>query len=133
MFALDNVLTGTAMASTLQGVSISTGIGVWPLYILNCSMTIIGVLVAMAWHFATSFAPHALKILLRLCFMTLASLSFLDNGLDMIRNGITFWVGMGFFVGWSLKLLGHLVDDVVQPFFEGKSNASKSRTGQLSF
>uniref|UniRef100_A0A7S2MXR9 Uncharacterized protein n=1 Tax=Haptolina brevifila TaxID=156173 RepID=A0A7S2MXR9_9EUKA len=120
MFALDNVLTGTAMASTLVGVSVSTGIGVWPLYILNCSFCIIGVIVAMFWHFVTSFAPHQWKVLLRLAFMTLAALSFLDNGLDMIRNGITFYVGMGFVVGWVLKLLGSLVDDVIEPYFAGK-------------
>jgi len=120
MFALDNVLTGTAMASVVDGVAAATGIGVWTLYLLSSAMTIVGVLVAMAWHALTALTPYAWMVILRLGFMAVAALSFLDNGLDMIRNGLTFSVGVGFLVGYTLKLLGSLVDEVWEPAIVAK-------------
>ena len=42
MFALDNVLTGTAMAKVLSGVAVTTGLSEGILYALSCSMTIAG-------------------------------------------------------------------------------------------
>jgi len=116
MFALDNVLTGTAMATVVAGVASSTGIGKWSLYFLCAAMTIVGVLVAMAWHALTALAPPVWTVILRLAFMTLAALSFLDNGLEMIRHGLTFFVGIGFMIGFILKLLGSLVDEVWEPY-----------------
>lgn len=84
MFALDNVLTGTAMATTINGVAASEGVGVWSLYIVCAAFCVVGVIIAMGWHALTALAPREWMIVLRLAFMTLASLSFLDNGLDMV-------------------------------------------------
>ena len=38
----------------------------------------------------------------------------------MIQHGLTFWVGIGFVIGWTLKLLGALVDEVWEPYWVAK-------------
>jgi len=120
MFALDNVLTGTAMSSVLTGVAASTGTSEGLLYVLCCAMTIFGVLIAMGVHKLTAGLERQWMMLCRLAFLILAAVSFLDNGLDMIRNGLTFWVGVGFCLGWFLKLSESIVDEVLTPWITGK-------------
>ena len=48
----------------------------------------------MAVHKLTMQFSREWCMLGRLSFLILAAVSFLDNGLDMIRQGLTFWVGV---------------------------------------
>merc|ERR1719195_909991 len=75
-------------------------------FIVFALFTIVGVFVAfivrafMELCNRKGFASVGLWV--KFAFLLGASLSFLDNGTDLVKTGLTFWVGLGAATGWLL-------------------------------
>lgn len=102
------IVVDSHMELTTRGVSARASLRVLALLDPVCGRVLL--LCAAAGSAAATHAPSFRR-------RTLAALSFLDNGLEMIQHGLTFWVGIGFVIGWTLKLLSSLVDEVWEPYF----------------
>lgn len=105
-FALDNLLTGAGCVTVVLAASGGDKGGAIAYFILFAFMTLIGVCVAYSirafMELCNRYGFKALGLWTKTAFLLAAALSFLDNGCDLVKSGLTFWVGIGCAIGWLL-------------------------------
>ena len=114
IFSVDNFLCGGAINKIVIVVAGKNNVAPFWIFAVCASCTIIGVLVAMCVHLLTEILAilghddpsgrlRYVAELLRISFLLVVTLSFLDASLALIQTGLTLWVTMGVGIGWALE------------------------------
>lgn len=105
-FALDNLLTGAGCCTVVMAAAGGSKGTSFIIFIVFALCTVVGVFVAFSirglLQVCTNNGFEAAGQWIKFAFLLAASLSFLDNGTDLVKSGLTFWVGLGCAIGWLL-------------------------------
>jgi hypothetical protein len=113
-FSLDNFLAGAGVCTLVVAKAGSKGgaVFIFLLFALSCA---IGVPIAFAMRgFQELLIRQGCMIgalWWKFTFLLCIALSFLDNGLSLCSDGLTFWVGLGGCCGWLLYMMELLMDN----------------------
>merc|ERR1719507_1647996 len=129
-FALDNLLTGAGCASVvLAAAGGSKGVAV-VYFIVFALCTAIGVCIAYTIRAFMELCNRRgfvnVGLWVKFAFLLGAGLSFLDNGTDLVKTGLTFWVGLGAAIGWLLFASELLDSDEAEEHEETNGNGTSS-------
>lgn len=105
-FSLDNFLTGAGVSTVVLAAAGGSKGGAVGIFFIFAFCTAFGVLIAFVIRafeeFLSTRGLRPLALWFKFSFLLWVALSFLDNGSDLVKSGLTFWVGMGGAVGWML-------------------------------
>lgn len=105
-FALDNLLTGAGCCTVVMAVAAGSKGASFGIFVIFALCTVVGVFIAFGMRafmeFCNNRGMEALGQWVKFAFLLAAALSFLDNGTDLVKTGLTFWVGLGCAIGWLL-------------------------------
>jgi len=103
-FSLDNLLTGAGLyAVTKSAYPDSVGIQ----FLVYSAFVVVGwfagTVVYFLYEVLKTNTHQIIAETFRIGIISCAGLSFLDGGLELINNGLTFYVGLGVAFGWLLQ------------------------------
>jgi len=105
-FSLDNFLTGAGCANVVLAAAGGSKGGAVAYFIVFALCTAVGVVVSFMLRAFMELCNRkgfiSVGLWVKFAFLLAASLSFLDNGTDLVKTGLTFWVGLGAAIGWLL-------------------------------
>jgi len=125
-FALDNLLTGAGCCTVVMAAAAGSKGTSFGIFIVFALCTVVGVFIAFSMRAFMEFCDKkgfkALGQWVKFAFLLAAALSFLDNGTDLVKSGLTFWVGLGCAIGWLL-FAGELLNGSEANHGEGHEEA----------